>query len=391
MTSLPPHILVVDDAVTNRLVLKRMLEAQGHRVSTANDGEAALKLIETQPFDLVLLDVMMPVMDGFEVLAILRERPDWHKLPVVVISALNDTTSVVRCVSLGATDYLFKPVNQTLLKARVEASLVRKRAQDAEYATLLALEAAQRAKNEYVSLISHELNTPITAIRGYTDLLLKHLRPQLTPPQMQSLEAISALSKLMGELLHDLSDLSRIEAGFLQLEPSIVFLTTVVETARLAVQSHIATKGQHLTVTLEPELPPLWADRVRVVQLLTNLLSNASKYTPPGGKITVGARQLNATTVEVSVSDTGIGIHAEDQPRIFERFFRANNPLARSERGTGLGLHIARLLVEAHGGKITFTSQLGVGTTFTFTLPLEQQRDVARPQPGPRAALVQDD
>ena len=104
MTSLPPHILVVDDAVTNRLVLKRMLESQGHRVSTANDGEAALKLIETQPFDLVLLDVMMPVMDGFEVLAILRERPDWHKLPVVVISALNDTTSVVRCVSLGATD-----------------------------------------------------------------------------------------------------------------------------------------------------------------------------------------------------------------------------------------------------------------------------------------------
>ena len=390
MTSLPPHILVVDDAVTNRLVLKRMLEAQGHRVSTANDGEAALKLIETQPFDLVLLDVMMPVMDGFEVLAILRERPDWHKLPVVVISALNDTTSVVRCVSLGATDYLFKPVNQTLLKARVEASLVRKRAQDAEYATLLALEAAQRAKNEYVSLISHELNTPITAIRGYTDLLLKHLRPQLTPPQMQSLEAISALSKLMGELLHDLSDLSRIEAGFLQLEPSIVFLTTVVETARLAVQSHIATKGQHLTVTLEPELPPLWADRVRVVQLLTNLLSNASKYTPPGGKITIGARQLNAATVEVSVSDTGIGIHAEDQPRIFERFFRANNPLARSERGTGLGLHIARLLVEAHGGKITFTSQLGVGTTFTFTLPLEQ-RDVARPQPGPHAALVRDD
>ncbi len=391
MTSLPPHILVVDDAVTNRLVLKRMLESQGHRVSTANDGEAALKLIETQPFDLVLLDVMMPVMDGFEVLAILRERPDWHKLPVVVISALNDTTSVVRCVSLGATDYLFKPVNQTLLKARVEASLVRKRAQDAEYATLLALEAAQRAKNEYVSLISHELNTPITAIRGYTDLLLKHLRPQLTPPQVQSLEAISALSKLMGELLHDLSDLSRIEAGFLQLEPSIVFLTTVVETARLAVQSHIATKGQHFAVTLEPELPPLWADRVRVVQLLTNLLSNANKYTPPGGKITVGARQLDAATVEVSVSDTGIGIHAEDQPHIFERFFRANNPLARSERGTGLGLHITRLLVEAHGGKITFTSQLGVGTTFTFTLPLEQQRDFARPQLGPHAALVQDD
>ncbi len=372
MTIVQSHILVVDDAAANQLLLKRMLELQGHRVSIAADGAAALQMLEAQSFDLILLDVMMPVMDGYEVLAVLRERPDWHLLPVVVISALNDVESVVRCISLGATDYLFKPINQTLLKARVGASLARKRAQDAERSTMLALEAAQRAKSEYVSLISHELNNPITAIRGYADLLLKHLGTKLDESQTESLTAISALSKLMGELLHDLSDLSRIEAGHLKLEPAVVSLNTVVETSILAVQSHILTKGQRLTITLAPGLPPLWADGVRMVQLLTNLLSNANKYTPPGGTITIRAHQIDAATIEVQVCDTGIGIHAEDQQRIFERFFRASDPAARSERGTGLGLHITQLLVEAHGGKIWFESQPGVGTTFHVTLPVKR-------------------
>ncbi|NTU77904.1 MAG: hybrid sensor histidine kinase/response regulator [Chloroflexales bacterium] len=382
MTATQSHILVVDDAVANRLVLKRMLEAQGHAVTTADDGDAALALIQAQAFDLVLLDVMMPVMDGYEVLAALRERPDWHRLPVVVVSAINDVESVVRCVSLGAADYLFKPVNQTLLKARVDSCLARKRVHDSELAAALALEAAQRAKSEYVSLISHELNNPITAIRGYADLLLKSIGGTLDGPQLEGLQAISALSRLMGELLHDLSDLSRIEAGHLQLLPGAVTLHTIVETSILAVQSNIAAKGQRLMVMLPPGLPPLWADGVRVVQLLTNLLSNASKYTLPGGSIQLDVCQRDAAMVEIAVRDTGIGISAEDQPRLFERFFRVNDPAARGERGTGLGLHITRLLVEAHGGQIWFESQPGVGTTFYCTLPLmlQSETDAVRPQ-----------
>ena len=369
---LPLKVLAVDDTATNRQILQVFLRKLGFVVVVAEDGAQGVAAYEREAPDIVIMDVMMPVMDGYEVLAVLRERPDWHLLPVVVISALNDVESVVRCISLGATDYLFKPINQTLLKARVGASLARKRAQDAERSTMLALEAAQRAKSEYVSLISHELNNPITAIRGYADLLLKHLGTKLDESQTESLTAISALSKLMGELLHDLSDLSRIEAGHLKLEPAVVSLNTVVETSILAVQSHILTKGQRLTITLAPGLPPLWADGVRMVQLLTNLLSNANKYTPPGGTITIRAHQIDAATIEVQVCDTGIGIHAEDQQRIFERFFRASDPAARSERGTGLGLHITQLLVEAHGGKIWFESQPGVGTTFHVTLPVKR-------------------
>lgn len=364
------HILVVDDISANRLVIKRMLETCGHAVTTADDGESALALLRSEAFDLVLLDIMMPGKDGFEVLDVLRDDLDWHRMPVVVVSAVNDIESVVRCIALGASDYLFKPVNQSLLKARVDSCLARKWALDRERAAAQALEDLRHAEGEFVALVSHELRNPITAIRGYAHLLLTQLPGTLDEHQQECLQAISSLAQMMNELVGDLAELTRLGSRQLELRPAAISLATAVGLAVQAVQSQVAAKQQRLTITVPPGLPQLWADLVRVVQILTNLLGNASKYTPEGGSITLSARQADERALEIAVSDTGIGISSGEQPRIFERFFRSGDPRARTQPGSGLGLHITRLLVEAQGGQIWFESAPGVGSTFFLTLPL---------------------
>jgi len=226
-----------------------------------------------------------------------------------------------------------------------------------------------RAKNEFISTVAHELRTPMTSIKGYTDLLLKGAMGALDKGQRRFLDIVRANVDRMSALVADLLDISRIEAGRISLEREFLDLRQVVCEVRDSVMETIRERGLTLEVELAPDLPVVQADRMRVIQVLNNLVSNAYRYTPTGGAIEIAVHPID-DAVQVDVRDTGIGIPEKDRERIFERFYRADHPVVNKQPGTGLGLPIVRSLVEMHGGQVWVQSQKGVGSTFSFTLPV---------------------
>lgn len=228
---------------------------------------------------------------------------------------------------------------------------------------------ADLAKSEFVSLVAHELRTPMTSIRGYADMLVKGTVGTLTDQQQEFVRTICVNAERMRVLVSDLLDISRIETGQLRLEPKAVQLTAALDRALESTKAQIQARSQHFTTDVPPDLPLVCADPDRLEQVLTNLISNAYKYTPEGGRIHIRA-WLRDGHVHCAVSDTGIGIAKKDQLRLFTKFFRSDDEAVRRESGTGLGLCIVKNLVELQGGKIQVESQPGEGTTFTFTIPV---------------------
>lgn len=245
-----------------------------------------------------------------------------------------------------------------------------------------------RMKSEFVSLVSHELRTPLTSIKGYVDLLLDGDAGELTEEQQEFLGIIKNNADRLIALINDLLDVSRIESGKIELQRGPLDLAQLIQGVADSLHPSIEAKGQHLTLDLEGRrelsqvgqdctfLPTVMADADRVTQILINLLSNAYKYTPAGGSISVRAYS-EGDYVRVDVQDTGIGLSTEEQSQIFTRFFRANNRTVQEVGGTGLGLSIARSLVEMHSGKITVSSSPGQGSTFSFTLPIARAQQVS--------------
>jgi len=233
---------------------------------------------------------------------------------------------------------------------------------------------ANESKSEFVSLVSHELRTPMTSIRGYADLLEAQVAGPLNARQAEFVDTIRRNTERMQALVSDLQDISRIEAGKLWLEVKPTVFAQALDNALQGTQAQIEARSQQLTTTVPHDLPLVRADPARLTQILTNLLSNAHKYTPEGGRIDVRARREGAY-VHCAVSDTGIGISSQDQAHLFTKFFRSEDPAVREMPGTGLGLCIVKNLVELQGGRMTVESQLGEGATFAFTLPVAGEED----------------
>jgi signal transduction histidine kinase len=230
------------------------------------------------------------------------------------------------------------------------------------------VQEVNRLKSEFVSLVSHELRTPLTAISGYLDLLLEAQSGRAAKPQ-DLIGIVKRNTDRLVKLLDDLLDLSRIESGKIELNLTAVDVMALIAEVVSLLQPQIDARGQQLTVNQAGALPLVQGDADRIRRILINLLSNAHKYTPPGGHIWVTAH-AEAAWVRVDVRDDGIGLSTEEQAQLFDRFFRARQPGTHEVEGTGLGLPITRLLVEMHGGQITVTSAPGAGTTFSFTLPV---------------------
>ncbi|MBN1484870.1 MAG: hybrid sensor histidine kinase/response regulator [Chloroflexia bacterium] len=370
----PAHILVVDDNEMNRNLLLRRLRPQGYHVSVAEDGRQALDMLREQSFDLMLLDIMMPGMNGYQVLEEVKADPVLRHVPVIVISAIDELESVVRCIELGAEDYLPKPFNKVLLRARIGNSLAKKRLHDQERAAREALEAAHQTKNRFISIIAHEFRNFVTPIDGYLELLRGGLAGEINEDQAEFLQVIWANVQRIKTLLLDLDDVPRIASGELQLQLEDVALQEVLSEVTTAMGKRFEAKQQNLRVDLPRCLPSVRADRTRLVQVLTNLLSNAHKYTPEGGGIRVWAERLGEEpgALHVAVQDSGIGIAPEEQDRVFLEFFRSTDEKVRETPGVGLGLNITRRLVEMQDGTIWFESEFRRGTTFHFTLPLAE-------------------
>jgi len=231
------------------------------------------------------------------------------------------------------------------------------------------LHQANLAKSEFVSVVAHELRTPMTSIRGYADMLAKGMVGPLTPDQEKLIHTIRRNAKHMQVLVSDLQDVSRIESGRLRLQMKPTLLADALESARQATQAQIKARSQQLTIEVPEDLPLVHADPARLEQILINLLSNAYKYTPAGGHIHVQA-WLEGAHVHCAVSDTGIGISEKDQAHLFTKFFRSDDSAVRDIAGTGLGLCIVKSLAELQGGEVEVESLPGEGTTCTFTMPV---------------------
>ena len=533
MNDFVANVLIVDDSESNLDVLSRRITRLGHKPFTAADGSEAMVVLGARSIDLVLLDIMMPNMNGFQVLGRIKDDPELRHIPVIVISAVEDIASTVKCIELGAEDYLTKPFNPQILQARITASLEKKRLRDIEsdyleeqavtqrvsrelnarlnfrtmaeitlswamertvahlgllclirretsalevvaidgdspvisrfknkildidseeytkaiktfmpqvssdgatfllpdsksrfvfpigrpgqvisllilenrtsehysktaltFLTMLTdragtammnaflYEAVNRAnmeKAEFISDVSHELKNPMTNIQNYAKLIAH--AGQLNDDQANFLNIIVESVHRMRRLVADLGDISRLETGFLRLEREQVDVTHLVDGAVNELRGPIQQKGQSINVAVADNLPPVMADRSRIIQVMVNLVSNAHKYTNEGGEICIRAAtdpkkkkrdKIDMEMITIAVQDNGIGIREEDQERVFNKYWRAADPNARGATGTGLGLSISKQLIEMHGGEVWFESVYGEGTTFYFSLPVAQ-------------------
>ena len=234
-----------------------------------------------------------------------------------------------------------------------------------------AVQQANLAKSKFVSVVSHELRIPMTSIKGYTDLLLQGVTGPVSEQQLSFLQIIRNNVERMAELVSDLADISRIETGRLKLEPAMISLREYVDETIQRLLPRLEEKKQKVEIDIAGDLPAVYADSNRLVQVLTNLVSNANKYTPEGGKIRLRTR-LEEVFVRVEVIDNGIGVAPEDQARLFSQFFRSEDPRVRDQQGWGLGLNLTKRLVELMGGKIEAQSVPGKGSNFWFTLPIRE-------------------
>jgi signal transduction histidine kinase/sensor domain CHASE-containing protein len=299
--------------------------------------------------------------------------------------------SVVRAISRALENARLYTVLETELHER-------RRAEEALQKAKAAAEAANLTKSEFVSVVSHELRVPLTAIQGFADLMAKGVMGTVSEAQTRHLQTIINNVSRLNNLITDLTDISRIETGRVNLHFTAVDLHTLIEEALQLTEDQIKQRDHTLEIQINGRIPPIWGDRDRLIQILTNLISNAYKYTPNGGHIILAARptlsrlgpQGGLKAAQITIKDNGIGIRPEDQQQLFQRFFRAQDEQAQQLPGTGLGLSIVKNLLEIQGGRIWFESDYGKGTTFHFIIPLMDQLSPlpVEDQPSPTASVA---
>jgi signal transduction histidine kinase len=375
------RILIVDDNADLRGYLSRLLGERWH-VETAPDGAAALQRIRENAPDLVIADVMMPVMDGFELLRSIRESETIAKVPVMLLSARAGEEASAEGLRAGADDYVIKPFSARELIARVESRLAQARLRAAERAARTAAEQANRARDIFFTMLSHELRTPLMAVLAWTALLKGNKLD--TAEAAHALDLIERNARVQRRLVDDLLDISRIVTGRLRIDPRPVatlaqMISTVVDSYRPAATA----KNLAVETALEPAAGTVYGDSERLQQVVWNLLSNAIRFTPPGGLIQLSYAR-RGENVELLVRDSGLGIPPEAVPHLFERYWQGADTQRRSHgQGLGLGLAIAHRIIELHGGSITAASEgEGRGSTFTVLLPLLSTESVQQPLVG---------
>jgi signal transduction histidine kinase len=411
------NILLVDDQPGKLLSYETILSSLGETLITATSATEALECLLKNEIAVVLVDVCMPDLDGYELAAMIRQHPRFQQTAIIFVSAvmLNDLDRL-RGYECGAVDYVPVPVVPEILRAKVSvfAELYRKtRALErlnselerrvaertsALEATTAALQEAGRRKDEFLAMLAHELRNPLAPIRTAVQLLrLKELGPQ---QRGRARDVIERQVEHLVTLIDDLLDVSRITRGMITLQREPVLVGAIVARAVETVRPAIDGQRHELTLELPDELITVDGDKTRLIQVLANILHNASKFMDPGGRIHLRVAR-EGPQVAISVSDTGIGIPQDLIPRVFELFTQVHSKSERAQGGLGIGLALVRRLTEMHGGAVTARSEgPGTGSEFTVRLPTLATEKVTTSQDSeshtvasmePRRILVADD
>jgi len=373
-----PVILVVDDTPDNLALMSGLL-TEDYRVKVASTGEKALRIASSDaPPDLILLDIMMPGLDGYAVCQRLKQDPETDHIPVIFLTAKSDLEDERKGLELGAVDYITKPISPPIVMARVRNHLALQALTDSLRVRNLQLEAAGRMKSEFLANMSHELRTPLNAIIGFSAVLRDGLAGELEPRQKDYANEIFTSGSHLLALINDILDLSKVEAGKMTLALEPVSVAALIQAGLQVVKEAASAHRQHLGTLAEEDLGEIWVDERKVRQILYNLLSNAVKFTPDGGDVRVEARRVFRAAspegreephLEIVVRDSGIGISATDQATLFEPFSQIDSTLARRYQGTGLGLAMVKRLAELHGGSVAVKSAPARGSAFTVWIP----------------------
>ena len=378
----PAKILIVEDEKGSRVTLTALFEAEGYRVIACETAQEALGFLTAgESVDLVVSDLKLPDGSGLQILwALNKVNPD---AVFILMTGHATVETAIEAVNEGAYAYHVKPLDIAALSNNIRNAL-HQRGLSIENRELLQklqltnaeleennreLEQASLAKTQILATVTHELRTPLTSIVGYIDRMLEQDRVGvLNDRQERYLERAQRNSWRLKALIDDLLDISRIESGSLEFAPVVLDLGHEIQEVVRSMQTQIDEKHIQVLVTIPYTVNRITADRLRFSQVISNLLSNSCKYSPENATVAITAGEANGF-VQIDVADTGPGISHEDQARMFTKFFRADNSQTRGTSGTGLGLFITKHIVEAQGGAIWLVSEVGKGSTFSFTLP----------------------
>ena len=362
------HLLIVDDDADNCFLMEQMLKKQ-YRVTSVNSGEDALVQLEHTHFDAILLDIMMPKMNGMELLKMIREQVQITTLPIIMVSALSNSKHVAEGLKLGANDYITKPIDRQIALARIETQLTLKRLQDEREQAIVELRNAQMMRDRIFRVASHDLKNPLANIR-MAEFVLRDCMTD-DPVATQMMDTVSVSLDAMQEVIEDLMDVVVLQSGKIDLEMKDVVIEQIVYNS--AVQYNVSTAQKHIALRIDDTQATVVADPARLTQVVNNLLSNAIKYSPQHTTISLWTEKID-NRVRLNIADQGPGILPEERHLLFTEFGRVSNRPTAQENSTGLGLWIVKNLIELMQGEVGVEFPADGGSIFWVELPAGNDR-----------------
>lgn len=364
------RILIVDDDRLNIHILRGILKAEGYQLDSAGSGEEALKKYPEFTPDLVLLDVMMPGINGFQTCRQLKDNYGEDCAPIIFITAKNESDDVVEGFSAGGIDYLPKPFQPGEVVVRVRTHLHSRILAEQQKALVDQLSKADAAKNRFLGMAAHDLRNPLAGIRGLSEFLLDKSFGPLTTDQEDLVDNILTASQSMLQLVNELLDMATIESGELKIDRKETDLIPLIEKSIFFAKMNADKKGTKIDFNPPSERTKLFIDPDKIMQVVDNLLSNAIKYSPPKSIVSVEFT-APAGAPSISVKDQGPGIPEGERDKLFKDFGRLSAQPTGGEKSTGLGLAICRKIVEAHGAIVSAENLPDLGCEFKVTFPIQ--------------------
>lgn len=371
-----PIILVVDDNPKNLQIIALTLRELNYKLIIADGGQKAIELSERYQVDLILLDVMMPGIDGFEVCRIIKSNSKYAGVPIIFLTALSEKANLVKGFELGAVDYITKPFNKEELISRIKTHLDLKFARDELQSVTNNLAESNAIKDKMFSVIGHDLRSPVGSIKMMLELILGDFDNYELKKIKETLNSLSKTTEEVFNLLENLLWWARSQNGTLAIFPENIELTPLISGLYYLNKGSFSLKNIKFSNSVEKECL-VHADMNMLKTVLRNLISNAIKFTPEGGTVSISATE-EGEYVRIRVSDTGVGISDDNLSKLFDEKQQMSSLGTNNEAGSGLGLILCKNFVQSNNGKIRVESTLGKGSTFTVEIPAVKPESIEK-------------